>query len=41
MFARVGLTEKEAQARGIAYRLFRVPMEANLRARTLSEICGF
>jgi pyruvate/2-oxoglutarate dehydrogenase complex dihydrolipoamide dehydrogenase (E3) component len=40
-FARVGLSEKEAKARGIAYRLFKVPMEANLRARTLSETRGF
>ena len=39
--ARVGLSEKEAQAQGIAYRLFKVPMEANLRARTLSETRGF
>jgi pyruvate/2-oxoglutarate dehydrogenase complex dihydrolipoamide dehydrogenase (E3) component len=40
-FARVGLSEKEAQANGIAYRLFKVPMEAVLRARTLSETRGF
>jgi len=40
-FARVGLSEKEAQARGIAYRLFKIPMEADLRARTLSETRGF
>jgi len=40
-FARVGLSEKEAQAKGIAYRLFKVPMEAVLRARTLSETRGF
>lgn len=39
--ARVGLSETEAQARGIGYRLFKVPMEANLRARTLSETRGF
>jgi pyruvate/2-oxoglutarate dehydrogenase complex dihydrolipoamide dehydrogenase (E3) component len=39
--ARVGLSEKEANARGIAYRLFKVPMEAVLRARTLSETRGF
>jgi len=39
--ARVGLNENEAKARGIAYRLFKVPMEANLRARTLSETRGF
>jgi pyruvate/2-oxoglutarate dehydrogenase complex dihydrolipoamide dehydrogenase (E3) component len=35
--ARIGLSETEAEARGTAYRLFKVPMEANLRAHTLSE----
>jgi pyruvate/2-oxoglutarate dehydrogenase complex dihydrolipoamide dehydrogenase (E3) component len=40
-FARVGLSENEARARGIAYRLFKIPMEAVLRARTLSETRGF
>ena len=39
--ARIGLNENEAKARGIAYRLFKVPMESNLRARTLSETRGF
>jgi pyruvate/2-oxoglutarate dehydrogenase complex dihydrolipoamide dehydrogenase (E3) component len=39
--ARIGLSEMEAQARKIAYRLFKVPMDANLRARTLSETRGF
>ena len=39
--ARVGLTEKEANARGIPYRLFKIPMERVLRARTLSETRGF
>lgn len=39
--ARVGLNESEARARGIPYRLFKVPMESNLRARTLSETRGF
>jgi pyruvate/2-oxoglutarate dehydrogenase complex dihydrolipoamide dehydrogenase (E3) component len=39
--ARVGLSEDEAKVRGIAYRLFKVPMEANLRARTLTETRGF
>ena len=34
--ARVGLSEKEAQAQGIEYRLFKIPMEEVLRARTLS-----
>jgi pyruvate/2-oxoglutarate dehydrogenase complex dihydrolipoamide dehydrogenase (E3) component len=40
-FARIGLTENEARARSIAYRLFKVPMESNLRALTLSETRGF
>jgi pyruvate/2-oxoglutarate dehydrogenase complex dihydrolipoamide dehydrogenase (E3) component len=39
--ARIGLSESEAEAQGIAYRLFKVPMETNLRARTLSETRGF
>jgi pyruvate/2-oxoglutarate dehydrogenase complex dihydrolipoamide dehydrogenase (E3) component len=39
--ARIGLNENEARARGIPYRLFKVPMESNLRARTLSETRGF
>ncbi len=39
--ARVGLSESEAQAQGTPYRLFKVPMEADLRARTLSETRGF
>jgi pyruvate/2-oxoglutarate dehydrogenase complex dihydrolipoamide dehydrogenase (E3) component len=39
--ARIGLSETEADAEGIAYRLFKVPMETNLRARTLSETRGF
>lgn len=39
--ARIGLSEMEAKARNIAYRLFKIPMEANLRARTLSETRGF
>src|ERR1700726_2393094 len=40
-FARVGLNEKEANAQGIAYRLFKIPMEAVMRASTLSETRGF
>jgi pyruvate/2-oxoglutarate dehydrogenase complex dihydrolipoamide dehydrogenase (E3) component len=40
-FARVGLSEKEATAQGIAYRLFKIPMEAVLRARALGETRGF
>ncbi len=39
--ARIGLSEKEAKARGIAYRLFKIPMEQVLRAKTLSETRGF
>ena len=39
--ARVGVSEKEAQARDIPYRLFKVAMDANLRARTLGETRGF
>jgi pyruvate/2-oxoglutarate dehydrogenase complex dihydrolipoamide dehydrogenase (E3) component len=39
--ARIGLNENEARAQGIAYRLFKVPMESNLRAHTLSETRGF
>jgi pyruvate/2-oxoglutarate dehydrogenase complex dihydrolipoamide dehydrogenase (E3) component len=40
--ARVGLSEKEAQARGIPYRLFKVPIAAAvLRVHTLSETRGF
>jgi pyruvate/2-oxoglutarate dehydrogenase complex dihydrolipoamide dehydrogenase (E3) component len=39
--ARVGLNENEAKAQGIPYLLFKVPMESNLRARTLSETRGF
>jgi pyruvate/2-oxoglutarate dehydrogenase complex dihydrolipoamide dehydrogenase (E3) component len=39
--AHIGLSETEAQAQGISYRMFKVPMETNLRARTLSETRGF
>jgi pyruvate/2-oxoglutarate dehydrogenase complex dihydrolipoamide dehydrogenase (E3) component len=39
--ARIGLNETEAKAKGIAYRLAKVPMAAVLRARTLSETRGF
>jgi pyruvate/2-oxoglutarate dehydrogenase complex dihydrolipoamide dehydrogenase (E3) component len=35
------MTEKEAKANGIAYRLFKVPMNAVLRARSLMETRGF
>jgi pyruvate/2-oxoglutarate dehydrogenase complex dihydrolipoamide dehydrogenase (E3) component len=40
-FARVGLSEKEAQAQGIPYRLFKIPMEMAFRATRLSETRGF
>jgi pyruvate/2-oxoglutarate dehydrogenase complex dihydrolipoamide dehydrogenase (E3) component len=40
-FARIGLSEREARQQGIAYRLFKVPMAADLRTRTLSETRGF
>jgi pyruvate/2-oxoglutarate dehydrogenase complex dihydrolipoamide dehydrogenase (E3) component len=39
--ARVGLNENEARTKRISYRLFKVPMDANLGARTLSETGGF
>lgn len=39
--ARIGLSESQAKAQGIPYRLFKVSMESNLRARTLSETRGF
>ena len=40
-FARVGLSEKDAKAQGIPYRLFKIPMEAVMRATTMSETRGF
>ena len=40
-FARIGLSETEARQKGIAYRLFKVPMAAVLRARSLMETRGF
>jgi pyruvate/2-oxoglutarate dehydrogenase complex dihydrolipoamide dehydrogenase (E3) component len=39
--AHVGLSEREATERGIRYRLFKVPMMAVLRARSLVETRGF
>ena len=39
--ARIGLSEKEADEQGIAYRLAKIPMTADLRTRTLSETRGF
>lgn len=40
-FARIGLSETEAKEQGIAYRLAKIPMMADLRTRTLSETRGF
>lgn len=39
--ARIGLSETEAKAKGVSYRLFKIPMAAVLRTRTLSEMRGF
>jgi pyruvate/2-oxoglutarate dehydrogenase complex dihydrolipoamide dehydrogenase (E3) component len=39
--ARVGLSESEAQKRGIAYRLAKLPMAAVLRAVAIGETRGF
>jgi pyruvate/2-oxoglutarate dehydrogenase complex dihydrolipoamide dehydrogenase (E3) component len=39
--AHVGLTENQAKQQGVAYRLAKIPMLANLRALTLSETRGF
>ena len=39
--ARVGLNETEAKAKGIPYRLAKIPMRADLRAITLAETRGF
>jgi pyruvate/2-oxoglutarate dehydrogenase complex dihydrolipoamide dehydrogenase (E3) component len=39
--ARVGLSEREAQAKGIPYRLFKIPMASVMRATTMSETRGF
>lgn len=40
-FARIGLSEREAKARNIPYRLAKIPAAAILRTRTLSETKGF
>jgi pyruvate/2-oxoglutarate dehydrogenase complex dihydrolipoamide dehydrogenase (E3) component len=40
-FARIGMTEKEAKRKGVGYRLFKTPMAAVLRARSLMETRGF
>ena len=39
--ARIGLSETEARTQGTPYRLFKIPMAADLRTRTLSETRGF
>jgi pyruvate/2-oxoglutarate dehydrogenase complex dihydrolipoamide dehydrogenase (E3) component len=39
--ARAGLSEREARERGVEYRLVKIPMDAVLRTRTLSEPRGF
>jgi pyruvate/2-oxoglutarate dehydrogenase complex dihydrolipoamide dehydrogenase (E3) component len=39
--ARIGLSESEAKDKGLSYRLFKIPMAADLRTRTLSETRGF
>ena len=39
--AKIGLSETEAKAKGIPYRLMKIPMAADLRTRTLSETRGF
>jgi pyruvate/2-oxoglutarate dehydrogenase complex dihydrolipoamide dehydrogenase (E3) component len=39
--ARVGLSEREARERGVGYRVAKVPLQAVLRAWTLSETRGF
>lgn len=39
--ARVGLDESQARARGVGYRVVKMPGEGVLRARTLSETRGF
>ena len=40
-FAHIGLSELEAKAKGVSYRLFKIPMIFVLRTRTLSETSGF
>ena len=40
-FARIGLSEQIAREQDIAYRLFKIPMEAVMRASTVSETRGF
>jgi len=38
--ARIGLNESEAKAKGIDYRVVKIPMSSVLRMRTLSELRG-
>ena len=40
-FARIGLSEAEARKQSVAHRLFKVPMAAVLRPRSLMETRGF
>jgi pyruvate/2-oxoglutarate dehydrogenase complex dihydrolipoamide dehydrogenase (E3) component len=40
-FARVGLSEKEAFALGVEYRLFKIPMAQVLRAQSVMDTRGF
>ena len=40
-FARIGLSETEAKAQGIPYRVAKLPMAAIFRAMTISETQGF
>jgi pyruvate/2-oxoglutarate dehydrogenase complex dihydrolipoamide dehydrogenase (E3) component len=39
--ARVGMSEEEARAKGLAVRVAKLPMKAVLRTRTTSEAEGF
>ena len=39
-FARIGLSETEAKAQGVEYRLAKIPMVAVLRTRTLPKRAG-
>ena len=39
--ARIGLSENQAKAKGLSYRLFKISMASVLRTRTLSEMRGF
>ena len=40
-FAHIGLSENEAKAQNIRYRLFKIPMKEVLRAHSLCETRGF